>query len=92
MHQASTPAKKAVAASEATLSTESSRPFAAMKKHTLSSSGGQAVAFAEKAPVSMFSVDAPDALVLSVGALSYSDAKVANRDIRVWHGATETGP
>jgi hypothetical protein len=23
---------------------------------------------------------------------SYSDEKVANRDIRVWHGATETGP
>jgi hypothetical protein len=22
----------------------------------------------------------------------YSDAKVANRDIRVWHGATDTGP
>ena len=22
----------------------------------------------------------------------YSDAKVANRDIRVWHGATENGP
>jgi hypothetical protein len=22
----------------------------------------------------------------------YSDAKVANRDIRVWHGATEKGP
>jgi hypothetical protein len=22
----------------------------------------------------------------------YSDEKVANRDIRVWHGATETGP
>jgi hypothetical protein len=23
---------------------------------------------------------------------AYSDAKVANRDIRVWHGATENGP
>jgi hypothetical protein len=22
----------------------------------------------------------------------YSDEKVANRDIRVWHGATEKGP
>jgi hypothetical protein len=22
----------------------------------------------------------------------YSDEKVANRDTRVWHGATETGP
>jgi hypothetical protein len=22
----------------------------------------------------------------------YGDAKVANRDIRVWHGATEMGP
>jgi hypothetical protein len=22
----------------------------------------------------------------------YSDAKVANRKLRVWHGATETGP
>ena len=22
----------------------------------------------------------------------YSDAKVANREIRVWHGATEKGP
>jgi hypothetical protein len=22
----------------------------------------------------------------------YSDAKVANREIRVWHGATENGP
>ena len=24
--------------------------------------------------------------------LAYSDEKVANRDIRVWHGATENGP
>jgi hypothetical protein len=23
---------------------------------------------------------------------TYGDAKVANRDIRVWHGATEKGP
>jgi hypothetical protein len=27
-----------------------------------------------------------------VAARYYSDEKVANRDIRVWHGATETGP
>jgi isocitrate dehydrogenase len=26
------------------------------------------------------------------GCVSYSDAKVAHRDIRVWHGATENGP
>ena len=25
-------------------------------------------------------------------APAYSDEKVANREIRVWHGATETGP
>jgi hypothetical protein len=24
--------------------------------------------------------------------LEYGDAKVANREIRVWHGATENGP
>jgi hypothetical protein len=25
-------------------------------------------------------------------AVKYGDAKVANREIRVWHGATENGP
>jgi hypothetical protein len=25
-------------------------------------------------------------------AAAYGDEKVANRDIRVWHGATENGP
>jgi len=48
---------------------QNSMPVGPMKKHTLSSSGGQAVVFAEKAPASMFSVDAPNALVLSAGAL-----------------------
>lgn len=48
---------------------QSSMPIGPMKKHTLSSAGGQAVIFAEKAPASMFSVDAPNALVLSEGAL-----------------------
>jgi hypothetical protein len=26
------------------------------------------------------------------GETAYGDEKVANRDIRVWHGATENGP
>jgi hypothetical protein len=26
------------------------------------------------------------------GSMSYGDEKVANREIRVWHGATENGP
>jgi hypothetical protein len=26
------------------------------------------------------------------GRPAYSDEKVANREIRVWHGATENGP
>jgi hypothetical protein len=26
------------------------------------------------------------------GGAGYGDAKVANREIRVWHGATEKGP
>ena len=26
------------------------------------------------------------------GALRYGDEKVANRDTKVWHGATEKGP
>ena len=29
---------------------------------------------------------------LRLGAGRYSDQKVANRDTKVWHGATETGP
>jgi hypothetical protein len=28
----------------------------------------------------------------TLGVRPYSDEKVANRDIRVWHGVTENGP
>ena len=34
----------------------------------------------------------PVSLTLSLPSLPYSDEKVANRDTRVWHGATENGP
>jgi hypothetical protein len=70
------PAKNPLIANEAMESSvhvlgaaQSSMPVGPMKKHMLSSSGGQAVIFPEKAPASMFSVDAPNALVLSAGAL-----------------------
>ena len=31
-------------------------------------------------------------LPADTGALRYGDEKVANRDIRVWHGAADIGP
>jgi hypothetical protein len=34
----------------------------------------------------------PRASCAATAALHYSDAKVANRDTKVWHGATESGP
>jgi hypothetical protein len=34
----------------------------------------------------------PQVTLLSLSGDPYGDEKIANRDIRVWHGATENGP
>jgi hypothetical protein len=42
--------------------------------------------------LSVGSIDSTEAEPPAAALPTYGDEKVANRDIRVWHGATENGP